>query len=240
MTTKTSKQPKTDAKTNPKAGRRPGSKPQHPAPGANRPASPLPGLRRLLHQDKNDPWAVRLLPRIVFGLAAAYTLFSIASQSGSSFVMVCALLILGGAIWLLRRRTQLLLALASTILAAAFTGYFSAVGDSARMTTSAAVTGTAAFGYWALVGMALLGAWMVKEHPGRRGVTVVIADVILVIGSLVSMFVPEAGVPIGFVGVIAVLAVRGSGAKAVRARVSSVRRVIGRMRRRDSRKTADS
>ncbi|WP_326579842.1 hypothetical protein OG889_19955 [Streptomyces sp. NBC_00481] len=204
------------------------------------PADPLPRLRRLLHQDKNDPWAVRLLPRIVFGLAAAYTLFSIASQSGSSFVMVCALLVLGGAVWLLRRRTQLLLALASTILATAFTGYFSAVGESARMTTSTAVTGTAAFGYWALTGMALLGAWMVKEHPGRRGVTVVIADVILVIGSLIGMFVPEAGVPIGFLGVFAVLAVRGSGAKAVRARFNRVRQVIGRVRRRDSRETADS
>lgn len=122
-------------------------------------------LLRLVRQDKNDPWAVRLLPRIVFALAAAYTLFAIASQSGSSFVMVCAVLLLGGAVWLLRRRTQLLLALASTILATAFTGYFSAVGESARMTTSTAVTGTAAFGYWALAGMALLGAWMVKEHP---------------------------------------------------------------------------
>lgn len=154
--------------------------------------------------------------------------------------MVCAMLLLGGAVWLLRRRTQLLLALASTILAAAFTGYFSAVGESARMTTSAAVTGTAAFGYWALTGMALLGAWMVKEHPGRRGVTVVLADVILVIGSLAGMFVPEAGVPIGFVGVLAVLAVRGSGAKAVRARAGRLRQVIGRPRRRDARKTADS
>lgn len=197
-------------------------------------------LRRLLHQDKNDPWAVRLLPRIVFGLAAAYTLFSIASQSGSSFVMVCALLLLSGAVWLLRRRTQLLLALASTILATAFTGYFSAAGESARMTTSAAVTGTAAFGYWALSGMALLGAWMVKEHPGRRGVTVVLADVILVIGSVVGMFVPEAGVPIGFVGVLGVLAVRGASAKAMTARVRRLGQALRRSRPRDARKTADS
>ncbi|KFF96749.1 hypothetical protein IQ62_34705 [Streptomyces scabiei] len=197
-------------------------------------------LRRLLHQDKNDPWAVRLLPRIVFGLAAAYTLFSIASQSGSSFVMVCALLLLGGAVWLLRRRTQLLLALASTILTAAFTGYFSAAGESARMTTSAAVTGTAAFGYWALTGMALLGAWMVKKHPGRRGVTVVLADVILVIGSIVGMFVPEAGVPIGFVGVLGVLAVRGASAKAVAARGRKALQVIAKPRRRDARETTDS
>ncbi|MCC9706553.1 hypothetical protein E4N62_15505 [Streptomyces sp. MNU76] len=203
--------------------------------------SPAPSrLVRLLHQDKSDPWAVRLLPRIVFGLAAAYTLFAIASQSGSSFVMVCATLLLGGTVWLLRRRTQLLLALASTILTTAFTGYFSAVGDSARMTTSAAVTGTAAFGYWALTGMALLGAWMVKEHPGRRGVTVVLADVILVIGSVVGMFVPEAGVPIGFVGVLGVLAVRGASAKAMTARGRRVGRAIRRPRPRDTRKTADS
>ncbi|MDX2528494.1 hypothetical protein [Streptomyces europaeiscabiei] len=204
-------------------------------------SAPTPSrLRRLLRQDKTDPWAVRLLPRIVFGLAAAYTLFAIASQSGSSFVMVCVVLLLGGAVWLLRRRTQLLLALTSTILAAAFTGYFSAAGDTARMNTSAAVTGTAAFGYWAVAGMALLGAWMVKEHPGRRGVTVVLADVILVIGSIVGMFVPEAGVPIGFVGVLGVLAVRGASAKALTARGRKALQVIGRSRRRDARETADS
>ncbi|MDX2766194.1 hypothetical protein [Streptomyces europaeiscabiei] len=204
-------------------------------------SAPTPSrLRRLLRQDRTDPWAVRLLPRIVFGLAAAYTLFAIASQSGSSFVMVCVVLLLGGAVWLLRRRTQLLLALTSTILAAAFTGYFSAAGDTARMNTSAAVTGTAAFGYWAVAGMALLGAWMVKEHPGRRGVTVVLADVILVIGSIVGMFVPEAGVPIGFVGVLGVLAVRGASAKALTARGRKALQVIGRSRRRDARETADS
>ncbi|MDX3726735.1 hypothetical protein [Streptomyces caniscabiei] len=164
-------------------------------PASKAPASPRTAVGRLLRQDKTDPWAVRLLPRIVFGLAATYTLFAIASQSGSSFVMVCAVLLLGGAIWLLRRRTQLLLALASTILTIAFTGYFSAVGEAARMTTSAAVTGTAAFGYCALTGMALLGAWIVKEYPGRRGVMVLLADVILVIGSIVGMFVPQTGTP---------------------------------------------
>ncbi|MFD9134392.1 hypothetical protein ACFVZA_18510 [Streptomyces bottropensis] len=223
--------------------------PRSPSPAAASPRTPRadstttsagPFLSRLLRQDKTDPWAVRLLPRIVFGLAAAYTLFAIASQSGSSFVMVCVVLLLGGAVWLLRRRTQLLLALASTILAAAFTGYFSAVGETARMTTSAAVTGTAAFGYWALAGMALLGAWMVKEHPGRRGVTVVLADVILVIGSIVGMFVPEAGVPIGFVGVLGVLAVRGASAKALTVRGRKALQVIRRPRRRDTRETADS
>jgi hypothetical protein len=108
------------------------------------------------------------------------------------------------------------------------------------MTTSAVVTGTAAFGYWALAGMALLGAWMVKEHPGRRGVTVVIADVILVIGSLAGMFVPEAGVPIGFVGVLGVLAVRGASAKALTVRGRKALQVIRRPRRRDTRETADS
>ncbi|MDT0573116.1 hypothetical protein RM704_37650 [Streptomyces sp. DSM 3412] len=197
-------------------------------------------LTRLLRQDKTDPWAVRMLPRIVFGLAAAYTLFAIASQSGAAFVMVGVVLLLAGLIWLLRRRTQLLLALASTILTTAFTGYFSAVGEAARMTTSAAVTGTAAFGYWALTGMALLGAWMVKEHPGRRGVTVVLADVILAIGSVVGMFAPEAGVPIGFVGVLGVLAVRGASAKAMAARVRRLGQAIRRPRPRDARKTADS
>ncbi|WP_234379879.1 hypothetical protein [Streptomyces caniscabiei] len=219
--------------------------PKRRKPDANRPpekapASPRTAVSRLLHQDKNDPWAVRLLPRIVFGLAAAYTLFAIASQSGAAFVMVGVVLLLAGVIWLLRRRTQLLLALASTILAAAFTGYFSAAGESARMTTSAAVTGTAAFGYWAVAGMALLGAWMVKEHPGRRGVTVVLADVILVIGSVVGMFAPEAGVPIGFVGVLGVLAVRGASAKAMTARARRLGQAIRRTRSRDARKTADS
>ncbi|MFF7388446.1 hypothetical protein ACFZAE_08300 [Streptomyces scabiei] len=219
--------------------------PQRRTPAANRPAkepptSPRTAVSRLLRQDKNDPWAVRLLPRIVFGLAAAYTLFAIASQSGAAFVMVGVVLLLAGVIWLLRRRTQLLLALASSILAAAFTGYFSAAGESARMTTSTAVTGTAAFGYWALTGMALLGAWMVKEHPGRRGVTVVLADVILVIGSIVGMFVPAAGVPIGFVGVLGVLAVRGASAKAVAARGRKALQVIAKPRRRDARETTDS
>ncbi|QJT07020.1 hypothetical protein G9272_24130 [Streptomyces asoensis] len=197
----------------------------------------MPGLRRLLHQDKNDPWAVKLLPRVVFGLAAAYTLFAIASESGSSFVTVCALIVLGGLLWLLRRRTQLLLGLGATILSAAFTGYFSAVGDSARMSTSATVTGQAALGYWALAGMALLGAWMVKEHPGRRGVTVVLADVILVIASVVGMFLPEAGVPLGFLGVIGVLAMRGSSAKAVAGRA---RQALGRLRTRKASDPTDS
>ncbi|MEU5244334.1 hypothetical protein AB0G81_09515 [Streptomyces asoensis] len=207
-------------------------------PDAPTPASPpLSRLRRLLHQDQQDTWAVRLLPRVVFGLAGAYTLFAIASQSGSAFVTVCALVLIGGLVWLLRRRAQLLLGLGSTVLTAAFTGYFSAVGDSARASTSATVTGTAAFGYWALAGMALLGAWMVKDHPGRRGVTVVLADVILVIASVVGMFLPEAGVPLGFLGVLGVLAVRGSRAKAVAGRAG---RVFGRLRTRKASDPTDS
>ncbi|MFJ1731155.1 hypothetical protein [Streptomyces sp. NPDC088254] len=194
-------------------------------------------VRRFLRQEANDSWATRLLPRLVFGLAAAYTLFAIASQSGSSFVTVCVLLGLGGVLWLLRRRGQLLLALGATILTAAFTGYFSEVGDSARMSTSATVTGQAAFGYWALAGMALLGAWMVKEHPGRRGVTVCIADVILVIVSAVGMFWPQAGVPLGFLGVIGVLAARGNGAKAVTTRAH---KAVARLRRRNATDSEDS
>ncbi|WP_256096305.1 hypothetical protein [Streptomyces sp. LUP30] len=194
-------------------------------------------LHRLVRQDRNDPWAVKLLPRLVFGLAAVCTFFVIASESGSSFVTVCALILVGGLVWLLRRRAQLLLGLGSTLLAAAFTGYFSAVGDSVRASTSATVTGQAAFGYWALAGMALLGAWMVKAHPGRRGVTVVLADVILVIASVVGMFLPEAGVPLGFLGVLAVLALRGGTAKAVTARA---RQALGRLRSGKAGDPADS
>ncbi|MEU3612940.1 hypothetical protein ABZ725_11625 [Streptomyces sp. NPDC006872] len=253
MSSKTSKQAKS------KSSQKPGQKPKpplepkrstRPAQSPTGPTSstdptgstgstggPLPLLRRLLHQDENDPWAVKLLPRVVFGLAAAYTLFAIASESGSSFITVCALVVLGAVVWLLRRRGQLLLGLGSTILSAAFTGLFSAVGDSARMSTSATVTGQAAFGYWALAGMALLGAWMVKDHPGRRGVTVVLADVILVIASVVGMFLPEAGVPLGFLGVIGVLALRGNSANAV---VARTRRVLGRLRPRKASDPADS
>jgi FtsH-binding integral membrane protein len=219
--------------------RAPRTRPQQSRPGkqGGTPAAPQTLLRRLLHQDKNDAWAVKLLPRIVFGIAAAYTLFALASQSGSSFVAVATLIVLGVVVWLLRRRVQLLLALASTIIATALTGYLSAAGDAARWNTSAAVTGQAVFGYWALAGMALLGAWMVKEHPGRRGVTVVLADVILVIASVVGMFLPEAGVPLGFLGVIGVLALRGSSAKAV---ASRTRRAFGRLRPRKATDPADS
>ncbi|MFJ9297025.1 hypothetical protein [Streptomyces asoensis] len=205
--------------------------------GSTTPSRPL--LRRFLHQEKNDTWAVRLLPRIVFGVAALYTVITLASQSGSSFVAVVTVLLLGLALWVLRHRTQLLLALGMSILAIAFTGYFSAVGDAARTSedANATVTGTAAFGYWALAGMALLGAWMVKDHPGRRGVTVVLADVILVIASVVGMFLPEAGVPLGFLGVLGVLAVRGSRAKAVAGRAG---RVFGRLRTRKASDPTDS
>ncbi|MGW6525575.1 hypothetical protein [Streptomyces sp. NPDC054962] len=235
MSAKTSKKPSPRPTSTPKS--KPTPKSQLSTPGTERPTGPLPGLRRLLHQDENDPWAVKLLPRLVFGLAAAYTLFAIASESGSSFLTVCALIVLGGLVWLLRRRTQLLLGLGATIISAAFTGYFSAVGDSARMSTSATVTGAAAFGYWALAGMALLGAWMVKDHPGRRGITVVLADVILVIASVVGMFLPEAGVPLGFLGVLGVLAVRGSSAKAVAGRA---RQALDRLRTRKASDPSDS
>ncbi|GAA5699426.1 hypothetical protein AQJ43_26355 [Streptomyces avermitilis] len=179
-------------------------------------------LLRLLHQDKTDPWAVRLLPRLVFGLAAACTLFVIASSSGSNFVTLCALLLFGLAVWLLRGRGQLLLALGSTTVAAALAGYFAAAGEAARWGQGLTVSGQAVFGYWALAGMALLGAWMVREHPGRRGVTVVLADVILVITSVLGMFVPEAGVAAGFLGVVGVLAVRGGGTAVARRGVSAL------------------
>ncbi|WP_230195109.1 hypothetical protein OHU34_20055 [Streptomyces sp. NBC_00080] len=229
-TPRTTPRPTTDRPDTPTA-------PAPDAPAATAPALPL--LRRFLRQEKSDAWAVRLLPRIVFGVAALYTVITLASQSGSAFFAVVTALLLGLVLWLLRRRTQLLLAMGVSILAIAFTGYFSAVGDAARTSedAGATVTGTAAFGYWALAGMALLGAWMVKEHPGRRGVTVVLADVILVIASVVGMFLPEAGVPLGFLGVLGVLAMRGSSAKAVAGRA---RQALDRLRTRKASDPSDS
>lgn len=173
-------------------------------------------LRRLVRQDREDAWAVRLLPRIAFGFAAAYTLFALASSSGSSFVAVGGLLTLGLIVWLMRRRRQLLLAFASTLVTAGLTGYFAAAGEAARWGTSALVSGEAVFGYWALAGMALLGAWIPKNHPGGRGATVVGADLIIAVASGVGMVWPEVGVPIGFAGVSAVLTLRGGGPQAVR------------------------
>ncbi|MFJ8507690.1 hypothetical protein [Streptomyces avermitilis] len=212
-------------------------------PGRPGPGRPSP-FARLLRQDKNDPWAVRLLPRVVFGLAAAYTLFVIASSSGSNFVTVCALFAFGLGVWLLRRRGQLLLALGSTTVSAALAGYFAAAGEAAHWGTEVTLSGQAVFGYWALGGMALLGAWMVRNHPGRRGITVVAADVILVIASVIGMFVPEAGVPVGFLGVVGALAVRGGGSAAVRRGVTpllnGVRRNRGPARRVEIADRADS
>ncbi|WP_411084022.1 hypothetical protein [Streptomyces sp. cmx-18-6] len=186
-------------------------------------AASLVPVRRLLRQDGNDTWAVRLLPRVVFGLAAAYTLFLLASGGMSSFIAVCAVLALAASCWLLRRRGQLLLALASTTITAAATGYLAAVGDIARGTASGLLSGQAVFGYWALGGMALLGAWMVKEHSGRRGVTVVIADCGLVAASGAGTVLPAASVPLGFLCVVAVLAARGGGLAAARRRMSRTR-----------------
>lgn len=179
-------------------------------------ANPREAVRRLVRQDPDDPWAVRMLPRVVLALAAGYTLFVIAARSGAAFVATVALVVLGAVLWLLRRRGQLLLALGTTVLTVAFTGYFAAVGDIARGVDTQ-LPGQAVLGYWALAGMALLGAWMVKEHPGRRGITVGLADAVLVVASAAGMFVPEAGVPAGFLGVLAVLAVRGGIGRTLRA-----------------------
>ncbi|MCH0540233.1 hypothetical protein I3F58_11755 [Streptomyces sp. MUM 203J] len=189
--------------------------------------APPPGaaLRRLVRQDKGDTWAVRLLPRIVFGLAGAYTLFVLASASMASFITVGALVLLGLLVFLLRRRGQLLLALASTLVTAAVVGYMAAVADIARGVPAGWLSGQALFGYWALAGMALLGAWMPREHPGRRGVTVVLADVVLVVASGVGTVVPAVSVPLGFAGVVAVLMARGGG-------ITAARRVVGRVARR--------
>ncbi|MEU7034236.1 hypothetical protein ABZ958_11200 [Streptomyces sp. NPDC046237] len=186
-------------------------------------------VRRLVRQEKSDAWAVRLLPRLVLGLAGAYTLFILASSSMSSFVTICALLVLGLLVFLLRRRGQFLLAVGSTVLTAAFAGYLAAVADIARGIPAGWASGQAVFGYWAIAGMALLGAWMVKDHPGRRGLTVVIADVVLLAAAGVGTVAPQAAVPLGFAGVVAVLMVRGGGAAALR-------RVARRATRRVSRR----
>lgn len=186
-------------------------------------------VRRLVRQEKSDAWAVRLLPRLVLGLAGAYTLFILASSSMSSFVTICGLLVLGLLVFLLRRRGQFLLAVGSTVLTAAFAGYLAAVADIARGVPAGWASGQAVFGYWAIAGMALLGAWMVKDHPGRRGLTVVIADVVLLAAAGVGTVAPPAAVPLGFAGVVAVLLVRGGGAAALR-------RVARRATRRVSRR----
>ncbi|MFJ3581227.1 hypothetical protein ACIPPS_03170 [Streptomyces sp. NPDC090127] len=173
-------------------------------------------VRRLFRQEKSDAWAVKLLPRLVLGIAGAYTLFILASAGMSSFLTLCALAALGLLVFLLRRRGQLLLALGSTVVTAAFAGYLAAVGDIARGVSSGLLSGQAVFGHWALAGMALLGAWMAKDHPGRRGITVVLADVVLLVAAGVGTVVPAVAVPLGFLGIAAVLTARGGGGAALR------------------------
>ncbi|MFF4328254.1 hypothetical protein ACFYZT_17255 [Streptomyces sp. NPDC001591] len=172
------------------------------------PRPSLDPVRRLLRQERDDAWAVRLLPRVVLGLAGVYTLFVLASSGMASFITVCVLLTLAGILWLLRRRGQLLIALGSTVVTAAMTGYLAAAGDIARGSAGGLLSGQAVFGYWALGGMALLGAWMIKRPRGRRGVTVVLADVLLIGASAVGMFAPLFGVPLGFLCTVGVLAAR--------------------------------
>ncbi|MGW0427906.1 hypothetical protein ACWDZZ_12750 [Streptomyces sp. NPDC002990] len=171
---------------------------------------------------------MRLLRRIVFGLAAAYTLFALASSSMSSFITVCAVLALAVAGWLMRRRGQLLLALVSTTVTAAVTGYFAAAAEFALGASSPVLSGQAVFGYWALAAMALLGAWMPKDHPGRRGITVVAADVVLVVTSGVGTAFPTVSVPLGFLGLTLVLVARGGGISALRRRSGRVKRLFAR------------
>ncbi|MEU3469827.1 hypothetical protein ABZ716_18190 [Streptomyces sp. NPDC006687] len=172
------------------------------------PRPSLDPVRRLLRQERDDAWAVRLLPRVVLGLAGVYTLFVLASSGMASFITVCVLLTLAGILWLLRRRGQLLIALGSTVVTAAMTGYLAAAGDIARGSAGGLLSGQAVFGYWALGGMALLGAWMIKRPRGRRGVTVVLADVLLIGASAVGMFAPLFGVTLGFLCTVGVLAAR--------------------------------
>ncbi|MGW0752995.1 hypothetical protein [Streptomyces sp. NPDC002587] len=188
------------------------------------PRPSLDSVRRFLRQERDDAWAVRLLRRIVFGLAAAYTVIALAASSMSSFITVCALLVLGGLLWLMRRRGQLLLALASTVVTAAVAGYFASAAEIAGGAASGMLSGQGVFGYWALSLMALLGAWIPKAHPGRRGVTVVLADVVLLVTSSVGTVVPAASVPLGFLGLTLVLVARGGG-------LAAAKRRIGRMKR---------
>lgn len=188
------------------------------------PRPSLDSLRRLLRQERDDAWAVRLLRRIVFGVAGAYTLFILASSSMAAFLTMSVLLALGVGVWLLRRRGQLLLGLASTVVTAAMTGYLAAAGDMARGSSGGLLSGQAVFGYWALGGMALLGAWMLKRPRGRRGVTVVLADVLLLGASGVGMLAPLYGVPLGFLCVVGVLTVRSGTFPAVNRREPRVGR----------------
>ncbi|MET9320870.1 hypothetical protein ABZX75_11890 [Streptomyces sp. NPDC003038] len=188
------------------------------------PRPSLDSVRRFLRQERDDAWAVRLLRRIVFGLAGGYTIFALASTSMSSFVTIFAMLVLAALLWLLRRRGQLLLALASTIVTAAVAGYFAAAAEIATGGASGLLSGQAVFGYWALAAMALLGTWMVKDHPGRRGVTVVIADLVLLVTSGVGTVLPAASVPLGFLGLILVLAARGGGIASARRRTRWLKR----------------
>ncbi|MEV7519499.1 hypothetical protein [Streptomyces sp. NPDC091371] len=195
------------------------------------PRPSLDSLRRFLRQERDDDWAVRLLRRIVFGLAAAYTVFALAATSMSSFITVCALLVLGVLLWLMRRRGQLLLALASTLVTAGVAGFFASAAEIAGGAASGMFSGQGVFGYWALSLMALLGAWIPKAHPGRRGLTVVLADVVLLVTSSVGTVVPAASVPLGFLGLTLVLAARGGG-------FAAVRRLGGRLKRRARRPVA--
>ncbi|MFE0600783.1 hypothetical protein ACFW2T_26270 [Streptomyces sp. NPDC058892] len=181
-------------------------------------------VRRFLRQERDDAWAVRLLRRLVFGVAGVYTLFALASTSMASFVTVSGLVVLAGLLWLMRRRGQLLLALASTLVTAALAGYFGAAGEIAGGSANGVLGGQAVFGYWALSLMALLGAWIPRIHPGRRGVTVVLADMVLVVTSAVGTVVPVASVPMGFAGLALVLVARGGGLAALRRRTGSWRR----------------
>ncbi|MDX6760504.1 MULTISPECIES: hypothetical protein [Streptomyces] len=176
----------------------------------------LEALRRLLRQERDDAWAVRMFRRIVLGIAGAYTLFTLASAGKGAFAMVCGLLFLAVTVWMLRRRGQLLLGLASTVVTAAMTGYLAAVGDIARGSASGLLSGQAVLGYWALGGMALLGAWMLKQPRGRRGVTVVLADVLLICASGVGMLAPLFGVPLGFMCVAGVLTLRSGTFRSVK------------------------
>ncbi|MFE6779048.1 hypothetical protein [Streptomyces sp. NPDC057702] len=181
---------------------------------------------RVLRQDRGDDFARRMLPRVVFGLAGAYTLIQFAASSGGAFLVTCVIIALGLVAWWLRKRRQLALALISTVVTVACTGVLSQGLDVARRVPEGAAGGQAVFGFWALAGMALLGAWIPQRQSGGRGVTVVIVDVFLLLAAFLGAWLPGVAVWCGFIAVVLVLLVRS---RPERANVELARRLLRRL-----------
>ncbi|MBH5336133.1 hypothetical protein IHE55_15610 [Streptomyces pactum] len=182
---------------------------------------------RVIRQDRGDDFAVRMLPRVVLGLAAVYTLVQFAASSGGAFIVTCAGLVLGLVAWWLRKRKQLALALVSTTVTVASTGVLVQGLDRAQGLSESAAGSQAVFGFWALAGMAILGAWIPKQQSGGRGMTVLIADVCLLLTAFAGAWVPDGAVWFGFLSVVVVLLLRSRGP---RANLTTAQRVLERIR----------